>query len=442
MLKQYFLIKRNFIQVKYFSSTQGIHDPYKTLGVNQFSSQDDVKEAFRKLAQRYHPDRQDGNKQKFLEIKSSYDYVISKINENQVAEVDFQASSSTTKTEEEESKNQALKMEALERIRQRIYEEAEIKIIKALQALYQLIYLKRTWRNMINFSDNKRNQKFKNISQNLSKNKRMKRETMLKNEGVINQGDDQTSEDYSQMRTLVNIPYEAAPQDPVWMTKRQAGKKLNSQEMRQYMEYQYEKSLKDLQNKNLMVPSRATFVKVVDETHSKKHDCLISHSCAGKNYTVYDGVFDRCGKMSPFVVWDKYVTSKKYSPDLNHFMEHYNIPAYCCPEKASMTMNAFFQAKYGMFYCYDNNKRYGLIDFDPELINRWERSSKNVQRTWSLAVMSAISEGTLSFEDIKQYKIDFTKWKKWEAYLQRKSHRDSGSGATSKMKKPSNKSYS
>jgi len=58
---------------------------------------------------------------------------------------------------------------------------------------------------------------------------------------------------------------------------------------------------------------------------------LISHSCAGKNYSVYDGIFDRCGKMSPFVIWDKYVNDKKSTPDVNHFMHHYNIQPFVAP---------------------------------------------------------------------------------------------------------------
>ena len=32
-------------------------------------------------------------------------------------------------------------------------------------------------------------------------------------------------------------------------------------------------------------------------------------------------------------------------------MEHYDIPLFQAPEKAKISINAFFQAKYGMFYC-------------------------------------------------------------------------------------------
>lgn len=106
----------------------------------------------------------------------------------------------------------------------------------------------------------------------------------------------------------------------------------------------------------------------MDEYHTRKAQCLISHSCAGRNYSVYDGVFDRCGKMNPFEIWNKHVSDSKCEKDLSVFMDHYDIPPFQGPERASKALNAFFQAKYGMFYCYDNNKLYGLIDYDPTLI--------------------------------------------------------------------------
>ena len=36
--------------------------------------------------------------------------------------------------------------------------------------------------------------------------------------------------DYSTLRTTVLIPFEPAPQDPVWLTKKYAGKKLTMEE--------------------------------------------------------------------------------------------------------------------------------------------------------------------------------------------------------------------
>ncbi len=55
---------------------RGIRDYYSILGVSEKASQEDIKHAFRKLAMRYHPDRNLGNEkwaeEKFKEINESY----------------------------------------------------------------------------------------------------------------------------------------------------------------------------------------------------------------------------------------------------------------------------------------------------------------------------------------------------------------------------------
>ncbi len=47
-------------------------DYYSTLGVSKNASKDEIKKAFRKLAQKYHPDKQGGDPQKFKEINEAY----------------------------------------------------------------------------------------------------------------------------------------------------------------------------------------------------------------------------------------------------------------------------------------------------------------------------------------------------------------------------------
>ncbi len=51
-------------------------DPYKTLGVGKNASDEEIKKAYRKLARRYHPDRNPGDKQaeeRFKEISQAHD---------------------------------------------------------------------------------------------------------------------------------------------------------------------------------------------------------------------------------------------------------------------------------------------------------------------------------------------------------------------------------
>jgi len=47
-------------------------DYYQILEVEKSASQDEVKKAFRKLAQKYHPDRKTGNEAKFKEVSEAY----------------------------------------------------------------------------------------------------------------------------------------------------------------------------------------------------------------------------------------------------------------------------------------------------------------------------------------------------------------------------------
>lgn len=52
-----------------------INDPWHLLGISRNTNEDEVKKAYRKMALRYHPDRPDGDEEKFKEISAAYDQI-------------------------------------------------------------------------------------------------------------------------------------------------------------------------------------------------------------------------------------------------------------------------------------------------------------------------------------------------------------------------------
>jgi len=55
-------------------------DYYKILGVDKSATQDDIKKAYRKLAMKYHPDRNQGNKKAEETFKQIYLIILLKLN--------------------------------------------------------------------------------------------------------------------------------------------------------------------------------------------------------------------------------------------------------------------------------------------------------------------------------------------------------------------------
>lgn len=47
-------------------------DPYKVLGVEKGATAEEIKKAFRKLAHKYHPDKEGGDEEKFKEVNAAY----------------------------------------------------------------------------------------------------------------------------------------------------------------------------------------------------------------------------------------------------------------------------------------------------------------------------------------------------------------------------------
>lgn len=82
-------------------------------------------------------------------------------------------------------------------------------------------------------------------------------------------------------------------------------------------------------------------------------------ACSGYNPLVMLGPQDECGSMDPFGIWNEYVNEKKLKPAVDKLMEHYDLPLFVNVGKSRESTNAFFQAKYGLFTCYESNYRFG-----------------------------------------------------------------------------------
>lgn len=53
-----------------------MNDPYFILGVDKTSSEEDIKKAYRRLAKKYHPDKPDGNEEKFKRVNEAYERIV------------------------------------------------------------------------------------------------------------------------------------------------------------------------------------------------------------------------------------------------------------------------------------------------------------------------------------------------------------------------------
>ena len=49
-----------------------LSDPYRALGLSRSATEAEIKAAHRKLAKRYHPDRESGDTDRFLRVQEAY----------------------------------------------------------------------------------------------------------------------------------------------------------------------------------------------------------------------------------------------------------------------------------------------------------------------------------------------------------------------------------
>jgi len=68
--------------------------------------------------------------------------------------------------------------------------------------------------------------------------------------------------------------------------------------------------------------------------------------------------------------------------------------------------------------------KYGMIELDAALIERYEKPSK-LRRVWSLAVMSCLYNKTLTWEEMEQYRIPYTRSKKYQKLMKQSKNHDS-----------------
>ncbi len=74
-----------------------------------------------------------------------------------------------------------------------------------------------------------------------------------------------------------------------------------------------------------------------------------------------------------FRIWNEQVSERKSAAVVAKLMEHFNLPIFVNIGRSEEVVNAFFQAKYGFFTCFDSAYSIGRVNFDIELITYWER---------------------------------------------------------------------
>lgn len=123
------------------------------------------------------------------------------------------------------------------------------------------------------------------------------------------------------------------------------------------------------------MPTEREVALAIKQYHAFKMGCLESFLFCGSGYNPYafKGVYEECGTNDMFGIWRQHVDEKKAVKYVVKLMEHYDIPLYETPPELERQINTFYSAKYGMFTCSQMVRSPGLVRYDTDLINLWER---------------------------------------------------------------------
>lgn len=148
------------------------------------------------------------------------------------------------------------------------------------------------------------------------------------------------------MKTYLKIPFERAPEDPVWLSKAHAGRKLDPIEVEEFMEHKYQTDYQKLVNdKNFDgVPGYGSVSKAITQYHYFKAKCLLSSLDCGSRYNkkAFAGPYDECGAHDVFGIWKKNVNEKRAKNYVSYLMEHYDFPIYHDPPGLLHHINIFY----------------------------------------------------------------------------------------------------
>jgi len=99
------------------------------------------------------------------------------------------------------------------------------------------------------------------------------------------------------------------------------------------------------------------------------------------------------------------------------FRQYYDFPIFNTPKGLDKALNTFYQAKYGMFTCYDLNHCHGKVRYETDLINYWNRKAADREYTWYLAIAYSIMNSKVKFEDLEDYRLNYRESKPYRAYI-------------------------